>query len=103
MPRYLKFNKAIFCEKHWRINDRQRGLPIDSEAFPDVLRYVIKDQDLILLSGIHGVFGFDLAAGPTLLNEIGEIIDCYHSGERLAAAPTKLGKSIGQILQIPTD
>ncbi|MEO1815028.1 MAG: hypothetical protein ABGU93_05480 [Acetobacterium sp.] len=103
MPRYLKINKAIFCEKYWRVNDRQRGLPIDSEAFPDVLRYVVKDQDLILLSGIHGVFGFDMAAAPTLLNEIGKIIDCYHSGERLTAAPTKLGKSISQFLQIPTD
>lgn len=103
MPRYLKFNKAIFCEKYWRSNDRHQGLLIDSEAFPDRLRFVIKDQFLILLSGCHGVFCFDLAAGPALLNEIGEIIDCYQSGERQATVPPTLGKRIGQVLQISPD
>lgn len=103
MPRYLKFNKAIFCEKHWRSNDRHRGLLIDSEAFPEALRYVIKDQCLILLSGSHGVFCFDLAAGPALLNEIRAIIDCYQPGESLVAAPPTLGKKIGPVLQLPTD
>lgn len=102
MTRYLKFNKAIFCEKHWRINDRHRGLAIDSEAFPEALRYVVKNQNLILLSGVHGVFGFDMAAGPALLSEIQEIIDCYHTGEILTA-PTALGKNIGRILEIPTN
>lgn len=102
MTRKLEFNKAIFCEKHWRINDRHRGLAIDSEAFPETLRYVVKDQNLILLSGVHGVFGFDMAAAPAFLNEIQEIIDCYHTGEILAT-PAALGKNIGRILKIPTD
>ncbi|KAF5068299.1 hypothetical protein DSECCO2_244590 [anaerobic digester metagenome] len=103
MTRKLEFNKAIFCEKHWRINDRHRGLAIDSEAFPETLRYVVKDQNLILLSGVHGVFGFDMAAAPAFLNEIQAIIDCYHLGERPAKAPTSLGKRIGLILEIPAD
>lgn len=77
MPRYLKINKAIFCEKHWRHNDRHRGLLIESEAFPEALRYLIKDQSLVLLSGSHGVFCFDLAPAPLLIKELQEIVDCY--------------------------
>ncbi|MBU4541353.1 MAG: hypothetical protein KJ774_09035 [Firmicutes bacterium] len=79
MRRYLKINKAIFCEKYWRREDRQRGLLIESEAFPEALRYVIKDQSLILLSGTYGIFCFDLTAAPALLAELSALVDCYQA------------------------
>lgn len=73
----MQINKAVFNEKHWSTNDRNRGLLIDSEAFPKALRYVVKGNSLILLSGNHGIFCFDLKVGPQLLQEVGEIVDCY--------------------------
>lgn len=103
MTRTLTFDKAIFCEKYWRINDRRRGLLIDSEAYPEALRYVVKDQTLILLSGYYGVFGFDMAAAPALLDEIQAIIDCYHTPAPPATAPITLGKRIGLVLQRRVD
>lgn len=77
MASYLKINRSIFNEKHWSTNDRQKGILIDSEAFPGVLKYVIKDDSMILLSGCNGVFTFNLASGGSLLGEINAVIDCY--------------------------
>lgn len=94
MRRYLKINKAIFYEKYWRLNDRQRGLPIESEAFPTALRYVIKDQSLILLSGIHGIFCFDLAAAPVFLAELGAIVECYQGDAARPPDPPQLRPKI---------
>ncbi|MEO1816433.1 MAG: hypothetical protein ABGU93_12710 [Acetobacterium sp.] len=73
----MNFNKIIFNDKHWHTNDRNRGILIDSEAFPGSVKYVVKGNSLILLSGNHGVFCFDLKIGPIFLDEVSEIIDCY--------------------------
>lgn len=77
MASYLKINKSIFNEKHWSTNDRKKGILIDSAFFPGVLKYVIKDDSMILLSGCNGVFTFNLASGELLLDEIDAVIDCY--------------------------
>ena len=50
---------------------------IASDAFPKAVRYVIKEDSLIILSGNNGVLCFDLAIGPVFLQEIIEIIGCY--------------------------
>ena len=77
MSVYLKINKIIFNESHWPTDDRQKGILIASDAFPKAVRYVIKDDSLIILSGNNGVLCFDLAIGPVFLQEIIEIIGCY--------------------------
>ena len=77
MTVYLKINKIIFNESHWPTDDRQKGILIASDAFPKAVRYVIKDDSLIILSGNNGVLCFDLAIGPVFLQEIIEIIGCY--------------------------
>ena len=77
MTVYLKINKIIFNESHWPTDDRQKGILIASEAFPKAVRYVIKEDSLIILSGNNGVLCFDLAIGPVFLQEIIEIISCY--------------------------
>lgn len=79
MASYLRINQSIFNEKHWTTSDRNKGILIDSEAFPGVLKYVIKGNSMILLSGCNGVFAFDLACGEPLLNEINAVIDCYRN------------------------
>ena len=77
MTDYLKINKIIFNETHWPTDDRKKGILIASVAFPKAVRYVIKEDSLIILSGNNGVLCFDLAIGPVFLQEITEIIDCY--------------------------
>ena len=77
MANYFKLNRTVFNASHWPTNNRKKGILIRSEEFPGVLRYVVKEDSLILLSGSHGVFCFDLDAGEVLLGEIGEIVDCY--------------------------
>ena len=77
MTVYLKINKIIFNETHWPTDDRQKGILIASDAFPKAVRYVIKEDSLIILSGNNGVLCFDLAIGPVFLQEITEIIGCY--------------------------
>ena len=77
MTVYLKINKIIFNETHWPTDDRQKGILIASDAFPKAVRYVIKEDSLIILSGNNGVLCFDLAIGPVFLQEIIEIIGCY--------------------------
>ena len=77
MTVYLKINKVIFNETHWPTDDRQKGILIASDAFPKAVRYVIKEDSLIILSGNNGVLCFDLAIGPVFLQEITEIIGCY--------------------------
>lgn len=77
MAGYLRINKAIFNDKHWATNDRSQGILIDSQAFPGSVRYVVKNNSLILLSGNHGIFCFDLKIGPQFLNEVSEIVSCY--------------------------
>ena len=77
MTVYLKINKIIFNETHWPTDDRQKGILIASDAFPKAVRYVIKEDSLIILSGNNGVLCFDLAIGPVFLQEISEIIGCY--------------------------
>ena len=77
MTDYLKINKIIFNENHWPTGDRKKGILIASEAFPKAVRYVIKEDSLIILSGNNGVLCFDLEIGPVFLQEISEIIDCY--------------------------
>ena len=77
MTAYLKINKIIFNESHWPTDDRQKGILIASDAFPKAVRYVIKEDSLIILSGNNGVLCFDLAIGPVFLQEITEIIGCY--------------------------
>ena len=77
MTVYLKINKIIFNESHWPTDDRQKGILIASDAFPKAVRYVIKEDSLIILSGNNGVLCFDLAIGPVFLQEISEIIGCY--------------------------
>ena len=77
MTVYLKINKVIFNETHWPTDDRHTGILIASDAFPKAVRYVIKEDSLIILSGNNGVLCFDLAIGPVFLQEIIEIIGCY--------------------------
>jgi len=77
MTVYLKINKIIFNETHWPTDDRQKGILIASDAFPKAVRYVIKADSLIILSGNNGVLCFDLAVGQIFLNEVLEIVDCY--------------------------
>lgn len=79
MASYLRINRSIFNEKHWTTNDRSKGILVDSQFFPGVLKYVIKDDSIILLSGRNGVFTFDLAIGELLLDEINAVIDCYRN------------------------
>lgn len=79
MAEYLKINKNIFNSNHWSTDDRKKGILIASEAFPKAVRYVIKEDSLIILSGNNGVLCFDLAVGPVFLKEITEIIDCYRN------------------------
>lgn len=77
MVSYLKINKTLFNEKHWGTNDRDKGLLIDSEEFPGALRYVIKGDSLILLSGTNGIFAFDLGVGARLTAELREVIASF--------------------------
>jgi hypothetical protein len=77
MARFLKINRSVFNEKHWSTNDRSKGILIDSEEFPGCLKYVIKEDSLILLSGSNGVFAVDLDVGSRLTGEMDEVIDCF--------------------------
>ena len=79
MAGYLKINKIVFNENHWSTDDRKKGILIASVAFPKAVRYVIKEDSLIILSGNNGVLCFDLAVGPVFLKEITDIIDCYRN------------------------
>ncbi len=79
MAEYLKINKIIFNENHWPTDDRKKGILIASVPFPKAVRYVIKEDSLIILSGNNGVLCFDLAVGPVFLKEITDIIDCYRN------------------------
>jgi len=77
MAEYLKINKIIFNVTHWPTDDRKNGILIASDAFPSAVRYVVKEDSLIILSGNNGVLCFDLAIGPVFMKEISEIIGCY--------------------------
>ena len=79
MADYLCINKSIFNDRHWRTNDRRKGILIESEAFPGSVCYVIKGQSIVLLSGNHGLFCFDLKCGDRFLSELAEVIACYQS------------------------
>ncbi|MGV8905800.1 MAG: hypothetical protein ACOH15_04290 [Acetobacterium sp.] len=79
MAKYLKFDKIIFNETHWPTNDREKGILIHSSVFPGVVKYVIKGDSLIILSGNHGVFCFDLDKGEVFINEIDEIVKCFRN------------------------
>ena len=77
MTNYFKLNRNVFNASHWPTNNRKKGILIRSEEFPSVLRYVVKGDSLILLSGSHRAFCFDLDAGEVLLGEMREIVECY--------------------------
>lgn len=77
MTEYLKINKNIFNVTHWPTDDRKNGILVASVAFPSAVRYVVKEDSLIILSGNNGVLCFDLAVGQIFLNEVLEIVDCY--------------------------
>jgi len=77
MAEYLKINKNIFNVTHWPTDDRKHGILVASDAFPSAVRYVVKEDSLIILSGNNGVLCFDLAVGPVFLQEITEIVGCY--------------------------
>lgn len=77
MAEYTCINKVLFNEKHWYINERTNGILINSISFPGAVKYLIKGDSIILMSGIHGIFSFDLKHGPRFLDELGEIVNCY--------------------------
>lgn len=77
MAEYTSINKILFNEKHWYINERKKGILINSSSFPGAVKYLIKEDSIILMSGIHGLFSFDLKSGPRFLDELGEIVNCY--------------------------
>ena len=77
MANYFKLNRNVFNASHWPTNNREKGLLIRSEEFPGLVRYVIKEDSLIVLSGSNGIFCFDLEVGEALLNEMREIVACY--------------------------
>lgn len=81
MTVYLKINKIIFNETHWPTDDRQKGILIASDAFPKAVRYVIKADSLIILSGNNGVFCFDIDKGELFLGEVLEIVKCYRNNK----------------------
>jgi len=78
MAKYLKIDKIIFNESHWPTNDRKKGILIRSEAFPGGVKYVIKGDSIILLSGNNGVFCLDLDVGEVFLAEVLEVVRCFH-------------------------
>lgn len=80
MAEYLKINKIVFNDTHWPTNNREKGILISSAAFPSAVKYVIKGDSLIILSGNNGVFCFDLDIGEQFLDEILEIVKCYRNG-----------------------
>lgn len=77
MAKHLKINKAIFNENHWPTNDRDSGIIIASERFSGMVKYVIKQESLIILSGNNGILCFDLDVGDDFVNEVSAIVDCY--------------------------
>lgn len=79
MDKFLKINKIIFNDTHWPTNNREKGILIGSNAFPSAVKYVIKGNSLIILSGNNGVLCFDLEIGEAFLAEIGEIVKCYRN------------------------
>lgn len=80
MEKYLKINKIVFNETHWSTNDRVNGILIGSLEFPSAVKYIIKGDSIIILSGNNGVLCFDLNIGQVFLNEIWEIVECYKRG-----------------------
>ena len=82
MALYLKINKIIFNENHWPTDDRKNGILIRSDRFPSGVRYVIKEDSLIILSGNNGVLCFDLDKGEIFLDEILEIVKCYGKNKK---------------------
>lgn len=79
MDEYLKLNKIIFNDSHWPTNDRKKGILIGSNAFPSGVKYVIKGDSLIILSGNNGVLSFDLEKGEKFLGEVSEIVKCFRN------------------------
>lgn len=79
MAEFLKINKIVFNENHWSTDDRKKGILIASADFPKAVRYVIKEDSLIILSGNNGVLCFDLDIGEVFLRELLEIVKCYRN------------------------
>lgn len=73
----LRINQNIFHENYWKSKDRNQGILIASESFPRILKYVVKGDSLILLSGANGIFCFDLSVAELLTAEIREIVKVY--------------------------
>jgi hypothetical protein len=79
MGRYIRIDKIIFNDSHWPTNDRKNGILISSNEFPSAVKYVVKGDSLIILSGNNGLLCFDLGIGLVFLKEIAEIVDCYNN------------------------
>ena len=54
MEKYLKINKIVFKDTHWPTNNREKGILIGSAEFPSAVKYIIKGNSLIILSGTMG-------------------------------------------------
>lgn len=77
--KYLLIDKIIFNDSHWPTNDRKKGILIRSNDFPGAVKYVIKGDSMIILSGNNGVFCFDLDEGELFLNEVLETVRCFRN------------------------
>lgn len=77
MGKSLWINKCVFNENHWATDDRDNGILIASERFSGMVKYVIKQESLIILSGNNGILCFDLDVGADFVDEVREIVDCY--------------------------
>ncbi|MGL4605898.1 MAG: hypothetical protein ACRCU3_00315 [Eubacteriaceae bacterium] len=76
MKKDFGIKKQTFNLNHWRGNDRSKGILLESEVYEN-LKYVIKEDSLIIISGEHGIFCLDLIACQQMGNEIAEIAALY--------------------------
>jgi hypothetical protein len=77
MGKKLTIDRNVFNALHWGSNERDQGIVIASEEFPDELRYVVRKNELLIMGGGSGAFCLDLDAGQRFADEVKAIARCY--------------------------